>query len=323
MKYSRIRQAIGERPWAMRQAELDAMLEIIELRAAGVPFSEQESGELIAAARAAREEVEASAQSAARSAGGSIAILPLFGVLIPRATTMSQLSGGTSLEAWGQKFDELVANSAVQQILLLVDSPGGSADLVAETAAKVAASKKPVVALASTMAASAAYWIASQAAEFDVTTSGEVGSIGVVAVHDDVSQMNEKLGVKPTYVTAGKFKAEFNQDSPLSEDAEAELQRRVDDVYDMFTADVAKGRRVTKAMASGPEFGQGRMLEAKRAVAHGMADRVSTLEQTLERMGERKASIRGRKRAELPAAGQTAEIASSLRQAAATVKEIS
>lgn len=62
------------------------------------------------------------------------------------------------------------------------------------------------------------------------------------------------------------------------------MQRLVDDFYAQFVADVASGRGVSVATARGPEFGEGRVLTAKRAVKAGLADRVDTLDATLARV---------------------------------------
>ena len=74
-------------------------------------------------------------------------------------------------------------------------------------------------------------------------------------------------------VNDGKCKVEANRYEPLSEEARAAIQSRVDDYYDAFTRDVARHRGVTQTQVQGG-FGQGRVVGAKEAVSLGMADRV-------------------------------------------------
>jgi len=64
-----------------------------------------------------------------------------------------------------------------------VESAGRQASTAWELADEIysARATKPVVAIANSLAASAAYWLASSAGEFYVTPSGEVGSIGVIS----------------------------------------------------------------------------------------------------------------------------------------------
>ena len=136
------------------------------------------------------------------------------------------------------------------------------------------------MAIANSLAASGAYWIASQADELVVTTGGMVGSIGIVMVHEDWSKANEMAGVKPTYLTAGKYKAEGNFDEPLGDGAREFLQGQLREYYGLFASAVARGRRTTPDRVSSG-YGEGRVLTAQMALKAGMVDRVETFEQTL------------------------------------------
>jgi ClpP class serine protease len=191
--------------WAVRPDILGSIA--AALREPGILAAPTRSEDLQAAAAASESKQEA----------GGIAVIPLRGVITPRASLMSLLfGGGEGLEGFRANLRAALASKDVSQILLDIDSPGGSTDLVSETAAEVRSARqtKPVTAVANTMAASAAYAIASQANELAVTPSGDVGSIGVFAVHEDWTGFNEKFGVEPTYISAGKFKTELNPDSP-------------------------------------------------------------------------------------------------------------
>jgi signal peptide peptidase SppA len=147
-----------------------------------------------------------------------------------------------------------------------------------------ARAQKKVVAVSNTLAASAAYYIASAAEEFIVTPSGEAGSIGVYAMHLDFSKQNDMTGVGVEYVSAGKYKVEGNPDQPLSDEARAAMQSRVNDYYNMFVKAVARNRNV-KVDDVRNGFGEGRVVGAREAVKLGMADRIATLDQTLARFG--------------------------------------
>ncbi|WP_456856745.1 hypothetical protein [Bradyrhizobium sp. USDA 4501] len=52
---------------------------------------------------------------------------------------------------------------------------------------------------------------------------------------------------------------------------------------------VASGRRVTQTKIR-KEFGQGRMVGTREAVARGMADRIATLDQVISGMLQQRAS---------------------------------
>lgn len=157
-------------------------------------------------------------------------------------------------------------------------------DQIPELAAELreARKTKPIVSVANVDAASAAYWLGSQASEFYVTPSGQVGSVGVFSAHEDISALTEMEGRKISLVSAGKYKVEGNPFEPLGEEAREEIQRVVDHYYDLFLGEIGKGRNVSKdAVRKG--FGQGRMVLAKEAVAEGMVDDIATFDQALSR----------------------------------------
>lgn len=275
MKYRQIVRAISETPWAILPATLAVILDIVALRADGGQLDENEIRERVGGRPSRRDAVTA----------GAVGILPLYGVIMPRADLMSEMSGGTSLQRFMTSFRELVNNDQVGSILIDVDSPGGSVSGLTEAAAEIRAarSRKPIVAIANYTMASAAYHIAAAAQEIVITPSGLAGSIGVIAAHDDMSAMQEKLGVKTTLISAGKYKTEGNPFEPLSDEARAAIQRRVDDAYAVFVNDIAKSRGVS-ADDVRAGFGQGRMLSAKAAVKEGLADRVATFDETVTRL---------------------------------------
>ena len=179
-------------------------------------------------------------------------------------------------------------------MVLDVDSPGGLVDMVPETAAAMReirdASDKPMVAVANPLAASAAYWLASQAHEVVVTPSGEAGSIGVYQIHREGSKMFDRVGIKHTLVSAGKYKGEGNPYEALGDEGLASIQQGVNDFYSMFTADVAKGRGVSQQEVT-DGMGEGRTLTAKRAKGAGLVDRVATLNETISRLGSGRAKV--------------------------------
>lgn len=221
------------------------------------------------------------AQRDAPQPTAGVAVIPLTGIITPMGSWLSLLFGGApgGLCGFRETFRAAVASPDISAIVLDVDSPGGIVSLVPETAAEIreARGAKPIVAIADTLMCSAAYWIGSQADELVATPSAYVGSIGVYRLHEDWSGWNEKLGIDPTYVHAGEFKVEGNIDEPLGDEAREQWQQDVDDIYEQFIIDVAEGRGVAEAKVLG-DFGQGRTMNAKRAAAAGLVDRVATYE---------------------------------------------
>jgi ClpP class serine protease len=109
-----------------------------------------------------------------------------------------------------------------------------------------------------------------------------VGSVGVYTIHEDLSKALDQLGVKLTYISAGKFKVDGNDAEPLSDTARAHMQGIVDAMYSRFVGDVALGRGVTPtAVANG--YGQGEAVTADEALSLHMVDRIATLDDTVNR----------------------------------------
>lgn len=243
---------------------------------------------------------------ALRSAGrpraikGGIATVSLKGVLAPPTGFIAMLFDlPNPLEVFERDLKTALADPDVGAVVLNVDSPGGVVDGIPEAAAMLRQVRggKPIVAVANTMAASAAYWLASQADEVSVTPSGAVGSIGVYAAHRDMSGTMKLMGVETTLISAGKYKTDGNPWEPLSDEAREHIQEDVDHFYGLFTADVAKGRGVKQTDVKAG-YGEGRVLNAKAALAAGLVDRVETLGEASARLSARRSGAPATARAE-------------------------
>lgn len=287
MKYLHLLAYAARRPWALHPDKLTAMAAALRVKVQGgdleIPVEPNNGGVPYMAHQA--KVSPAKAASIAR-APGAVAVLPVRGVLTHRMGSLEESSGNTTYERLITSLRQLAANDGVKAIVLDVDSPGGITDGIVEAAAEIRALRggKPIVAHVNCTAASAAYWLAVQADEVVISPSGSVGSIGVWTMHEDVSKWLEQLGIKDTLISAGKYKVEGNPYEPLSDEARAAIQAEVDAFHGMFIADVALGRNVSEAIVRS-DFGQGRMVLAKDAVRRGMADRVASLEETLNRYG--------------------------------------
>ena len=275
MKYPAILNAISSRPWYITPDKAVEMMGVMRLRAEGMAVRAETVEAVVEANRRDRKPVRAA----------SVAVLPVLGVLSNRMDILTESSGGTSLDRLGQDFDTLVNDDTVGSIILEMDSPGGSAMGTPELAAKIFAARgtKPIVAVAQPEAASAAYFLAVAADEVVVTPSGWVGSVGTLCIHTDYSEQNEKLGVTVTYIHEGKYKVEGNSDEPLGDEALEHFKAQIHEHYEVFVKAVAKYRGKTPADVRA-NFGQGRMVLAKDAVANGMADRIGTIEETIARL---------------------------------------
>ena len=284
MRLAHVIGAICGQPWAIEPGKLSEIVAVVAHHSAGKDVSPEEM------------HARLGARSAGVSQGHGVGVLPIHGTIAHRMGGMNESSGGVSVERLGAMLSSYMADASVGTILLDIDSPGGTVTGVSEFAGQLAASRgtgtKRIVAMVNGMAASAAYWLAAQADEIVSIPSGLSGSIGVYSAHQDMSAALEQEGIKMTLVSAGKHKVEGNPFEPLSEEAQAVMQARVDDAYATFVRDVAKGRGVSPADVR-KGYGEGRVLSAKDAKAAGLIDRIATVDETLSRlMGSSRSAMR-------------------------------
>lgn len=312
MRYEQILSRIYNRPHLVMPEKLETIRRYVTARALGVAhdISGWEAAVNVARQRSTQPPIHGtiSVQSGmwemaiasareqrAANVTKSVAVLPIVGTLSKRADIMDEASGGTSTDRLGRDFDRLMADESISAIVLDVDSPGGESFGVQELSDKIYAARgrKPVIAVANPEAASAAYYIASAADSISITPSGWVGSVGVVAVHTDLSKLNETMGVTVSYIYAGDYKVEGNPDAPLSEEARAYYQEQVDGIYKQFIDDLARNRN-TIASDIRANYGSGRMLRAQAARQVGMADAIETLDEAISRVAEQSQKRSGR-----------------------------
>lgn len=281
MNYKHVLSAFAAEPWAMQPEKLDALCRFVSYKANGGDFTAEE----VAARIGKKPEPETVEKD------GSVAVIPVYGVLAQRMNMMSEISGGTSYQQLSKQIRAAIASNDVKAVILDIDSPGGAVSGCQELVSEIMSLRangveggKKIVAQVNSLAASAAYWIAAACDEIVVSPSARAGSIGVYTVHEDVSKMLADDGVKLTYIHAGKYKVEGNQTEPLGKEAKDFIQEGVDRSYKAFVDGVAAGRGVSSAKVK-DSFGQGRVYGAEDLVERGMADRIGTLSETLEEFG--------------------------------------
>jgi len=215
-----------------------------------------------------------------------IAIVPVIGTLVSRSGYLGAVSGLTAYSDIADAIEAAATDPGTRAILLDVDSTGGEVgglfDLVDHIQAIRSQCGKPIWAVADEAALSAAYAIACTADRLYVTQTGEVGSIGVVAVHRDESVADAQAGLAWTFIHAGACKVDGNPHQPLSDSARTSLQADVDSLYGRFVDLVAKCRKTSPGVIRATEA---TVYRGDQAVAAGLADKVGTLRVALADLG--------------------------------------
>lgn len=176
-----------------------------------------------------------------------------------------------------EKIESAKRNDNVKGVLLEVNSPGGAVAPSVEVAyaIKELAKKKPVVVYASGILASGSYYASIWSNKIIANPGSMVGSIGVIMEGADLSGLMKKIGVRTQTVQAGKYKKVGTPDRPWKPFEIAELNKVIQDTYDMFTADVADARKLD--IKKRDTWANAHIFTARQAKKVGLIDEVGVL----------------------------------------------
>lgn len=212
---------------------------------------------------------------------GGVAVVPVRGILTPNSAILERCFGWSTYFGLSDALSELSGRADVTAIVLHIDSPGGMVTGCAGAAEAVLAARelKPIHAIAAPLAASAAYWIGSQAHSLAVTPGGIVGSIGVAMIASSIVGPNN-WGEREYSLTSSHARAK--RPDPGTDEGMTELQRSLDEYEAVFHAAVAQGRNIPIAelterlsVTSDPRDG-GAVFQPRDAIARGLADTAET-----------------------------------------------
>lgn len=211
-----------------------------------------------------------------------VALIDVFGVLTHRSMGIDANSDPlTSYQSLAHQLDTALADPAVHDIVMQMDSPGGEVSGVFQLAESIyqGRSVKPIHAVVSDLAASACYLLSSACTSISVSETSLVGSIGVVMRHIDVSQSMERQGVKVTHLYAGDRKIDGNPYQPLTDEVAARFQEQIDHSYQLFVNAVAKYRGLLTKDVIDTQAG---VFTFEKAMALGLVDRLATTDQLMK-----------------------------------------
>jgi signal peptide peptidase SppA len=214
----------------------------------------------------------------------SVGIIPIEGTLVQKGKWLGQSSGETSYEGIRAQVAVARADKDVKAVILEVDSYGGEVAGAFETAdaLRQLSAEKPTLAILTDFAYSAGYLLASSARRIVMPPGGGAGSIGVVAMHMDMSKALEQQGIAVTLIHAGAHKVDGSPVAPLDADTRAEIQAGVDESYGRFLDAVAAGRgpRMPRKAAKATEAKTYRGQEARRV---GLVDGIMEVDAAFQR----------------------------------------
>lgn len=202
---------------------------------------------------------------------GGIAVIPVYGALLHRDPWCDRWATGYDYIA--SRFGAALGDDDVKGILFDVNSYGGHVagnfelcDMIHE-----ARGKKPMAAVVDSRALSGGYSIASAVGKVYATPSADIGSIGVVMLHMSYEKALAEIGLKPTFIFAGKHKVDGNPYEDLPEDVRKAFQVSVERSYDKFVEQVGRNRTMD---ADAVRATEARVFDAEEAKSIGLIDAV-------------------------------------------------
>jgi signal peptide peptidase SppA len=176
-----------------------------------------------------------------------VAIVPINGILVHGETFFSSWFGETGYDRIRAAFDLALNDAEAKAIALHVNSPGGEVAGCFDLAERIfqARDVKPICAILDESAYSAAYALACAAETVIVPRTGGTGSIGVVAMHMDITKALDEFGIKVTTFQYGARKTDSYPTTPMNDEARSRFQAEIDTLGEMFVDLVARNRQLS------------------------------------------------------------------------------
>jgi signal peptide peptidase SppA len=168
------------------------------------------------------------------------AIIPVHGTLINRfGASYGYVTGYNFIR---NQHNAAMLDPDVKYIVHDHNSYGGEAAGCFELADEIFDSRgeKPIIAVVDSNCYSASMALASSADKIFVTPSSGVGSIGVVAMHVDMSKMLSDWGINITFIHSGDHKVDGNPYEKLDPAVKKDIQAGVDKSRAKFVSLVAR-----------------------------------------------------------------------------------
>lgn len=272
---------IQDKAWALHPGKLAEINAFLENRLQNPNYSAAEDIKVLTAVNDAEED-----DSPYRVVNG-VAVISAVGTVSKRFNMFMKISGGVSTEMLKRNIAMAVDDRKIRGIVLDVESPGGAVDGTKELSDFIYESrtKKPIVAYANGLMASAGYWFGSAAHAIVTNETAIVGSIGVALTHYDLSARDKAMGVVRTEIYAGRFKRLASSEKPLTDEGREYLQGMVDQIFSIFVEAVSRNRGISQEQALA--FCNGKEFIGKEALANGLVDRIGTLQTAIDLVLER------------------------------------
>ena len=211
---------------------------------------------------------------------------PRLNVIVLHGTIAARV-GNLNADSARPLIEKGFASAGRQPVILDIESPGGSpvqSDLIANLIRTHAdRSGVRVHAVIREVGASGGYWIACAADEIHANPMSIVGSIGVVGGGFGFPDLLGRLGIERRLYTSGTNKARLDPFSPEKPEDVAFVKDLMDKLHVRFKHWV-RSRRGVRLKAPDDTLFDGSYMLGEQALALGLIDGLSTVDELVEQL---------------------------------------
>lgn len=174
---------------------------------------------------------------------------------------------------------EINDSSNIKAAVLFIDSPGGSVWASQEIANEISQIDKPVVACLGETAASGGYYIASGCDKIVTYQTTLTGSIGVIMMLVNMSELMDKVGIRVETYSLGQYKDIYDGFRNLDDGEKEVINITVAIMYNHFVNTVAINRGLKPDYVKNLATGQ--IYTGYEAVQLELADQLGTVDDAI------------------------------------------
>ena len=186
-----------------------------------------------------------------------------------------------------KKVRKYMKEDKIKGLLLRIDSPGGTVAASQEINSTLSEIrnlyKKPVVVSAGDVMASGGVYAAMSADQVIVNKGSLVGSIGVVMVFKNISELVRWAKMDVYYVKAGEFKDSGNPFREMTLRERELFESLLEKVLDQFKESIVQGRGLDPKLVD--SIADGRIMTGAEAVELGLADKIGSFNDAIKTIG--------------------------------------
>jgi len=168
-------------------------------------------------------------------------------------------------------------NGGAEELLFDMNTPGGSTNGIMELSDFIKSLDVKTTAHSGGMVASGGLWLATAADSFYASRMAEIGSLGVIAITQEITDMYKDAGINIRVFKSTPLKAAGNPYEKMSPEMAAEIQKNIDETHKFFVREVAINMGLTEEYVSA-EIANGKMWYAAEANQLGLIDGVKSFD---------------------------------------------